>query len=32
MLRKMAAITLDSKVKMNSGFEIPLLGFGVSDA
>ncbi len=30
MLRRMAAsLTLQSKLKLNSGYEMPLLGFGV---
>ncbi len=29
MLRKMAALSIQSKFKLNSGYEIPLLGFGV---
>ena len=29
MLRRMAALTIQSKIKLNSGYEIPALGFGV---
>jgi len=29
--RAMADLTINSKLRMNSGFEIPVLGYGVSD-
>lgn len=29
MLRRMASLTINTKIKLNSGYEMPQLGYGV---